>query len=166
MEILNKFGFDPIMLAAQIVNFLIILYLLKRFLYKPVFKILKERQDKIEEGIKQTEKAQKTLEEAIGKETRILANAKKEAQMLIENAKSDSLELARQIEENAKTEVEGLINEAKAKISLESEIAEKKLSEHASALATSLLKKTLQDEIDKHGQRKIMENAFKKINKK
>src|SRR3989338_5144691 len=136
MEILNKFGFDPIMLAAQIVNFLIILYLLKRFLYKPVFKILKERQDKIEEGIKQTEKAQKTLEEAIGKETRILANAK--------------------------TEVEGLINEAKAKISLESEIAEKKLSEHASALATSLLKKTLQDEIDKNGQRKIMENAFKK----
>jgi F-type H+-transporting ATPase subunit b len=57
MEILKTFGFDPILLGAQIINFLIIFYLLKRFLYKPVLGMLKTREDKIKEGIKQAEEA-------------------------------------------------------------------------------------------------------------
>lgn len=166
MEILNKFGFDPVMLAAQIVNFLIILYLLKRFLYKPVLEVIKKRQENIEEGVRKAEEAQRKLEEAIDKETKILLKAKNQAQELIDDAKRDSLALAKQIEANAKTDTERLIEEARSHISLETQAAEKKLSELTSVLAKSLLEKTLQGEIDKVGQRKIIKNVISKINKK
>lgn len=166
MEILNKFGFDPVMLAAQIVNFLIILYLLKRFLYKPVLEVIKKRQENIEEGVRQAEEAQRRLEEAIDKEAKILSKAKNEAQGLIDDAKKDSLELARQIETNAKADTERLIEEARSHIALETQAAEKKLSELTSVLARNLLEKALQGEIDKAGQRKILKNFVNKINKK
>ena len=44
MEILNNFGFQPTLFIAQIVNFLILAYVFKRFLYKPILKTLKDRQ--------------------------------------------------------------------------------------------------------------------------
>ena len=76
MEILKNLGFDPVMLAAQIVNFLIILYLLKRFLYKPILEMLKKREDSIKEGLKQAEEARITLEKTLQEEKKILSKAK------------------------------------------------------------------------------------------
>ena len=52
MELLKDFGFDPILLTAQIINFLIVLVVLKKFMYKPVLDMLKKRENDIKKGIK------------------------------------------------------------------------------------------------------------------
>ena len=62
MEIINNFGLDPLLLGAQIVNFLIIFFILKRFAYKPVLDILKKREDSIKEGLRQAEEGKKILD--------------------------------------------------------------------------------------------------------
>ena len=62
MELIKNFGLDPVYLAAQIVNFLIILYFLRRFLYKPVFKMLKKRENEIKEGLEKTEESKRLME--------------------------------------------------------------------------------------------------------
>jgi len=43
MDILNQFGIKPVLLAAQVVNFLALLFILKKFLYQPILKVLKTR---------------------------------------------------------------------------------------------------------------------------
>ncbi len=73
MEILNNFGFEPILFVAQIVNFVIIYLLLKKFLYKPVLKLLKERRDIITKGLKQAEESARLLEETVQKEEKDIA---------------------------------------------------------------------------------------------
>ena len=50
-----EFGVDVLKLAFQIVNFLIVLYLLNRFLFKPVLARLDERKSKIEKGLEDAE---------------------------------------------------------------------------------------------------------------
>ena len=50
MEVLKNFGFDPVLLAAQIVNFLILIYILNRFVFKRVLEFLKAREEKIKSG--------------------------------------------------------------------------------------------------------------------
>ena len=75
MEILNNFGFEPILFFAQIVNFLIIYLVLKKFLYKPLLKVLNDRKHKIEEGLKSAEESNRLLKETIDKEQEILKNA-------------------------------------------------------------------------------------------
>ena len=63
MDILENFGVEPVLLLAQIVNFAILLFILKRFLYKPILKVLEERKNKIETSMKQSEQIQKEFEE-------------------------------------------------------------------------------------------------------
>ena len=55
MEIIKNFGIDPLLLIAQIVNFLIIFYILKRFALKPILDILKKRENTIKEGLREAE---------------------------------------------------------------------------------------------------------------
>ena len=43
MDFLNDFGVKPVLLAAQAVNFFILLFILKRFLYKPILGMLEKR---------------------------------------------------------------------------------------------------------------------------
>lgn len=165
MEVLKNFGFDPVLLFAQIINFLIILYLLKKFLYKPILDILKLRQVTIEKGLKQAEDAKITLEKALEEERKILAKAKISAQQVIDDAKESSIELSQTIEANAKKETERLINDALSRIFQESKLAEERLSEKTVVMATDIAEKALTNLIGKKEQKTITASMLKKLKK-
>ncbi|OGH02465.1 MAG: ATP synthase F0 subunit B [Candidatus Levybacteria bacterium RIFCSPHIGHO2_01_FULL_37_17] len=163
MEILEKFGFDPVILVAQIINFLIILYLLKRFLYKPILKIINDRQESVKKSLVQIEDAKKNLDRAQEERVKILIKAKDDAKSIIDDAKDTALELSKNINEDAKAETERLINDAKQQIEKETFETEKRLSQYTIRLARELLQKTLENELGKTDQKKILQNAIKKI---
>jgi F-type H+-transporting ATPase subunit b len=165
MEILKTFGFDPILLVAQIINFLIIFYLLKRFLYKPVLGMLKTREDKIKEGMKQAEEARLTLEKTIDEEKKILAKAHEEAKSLITDAKTQAIEVSREVEENTKKQAEKILLDARAQIEQDSKRMETELGEKISVLAKDMLGKSLQGVIGEKEQKQIVEKAVKNIKK-
>src|SRR5258706_8102509 len=102
MDIINSFGINPVLLIAQIVNFLILLYIPKRFAYKPILKLLKERQAKIAESINNTKASEEALEKAIEKEREILKKAQKQAQEIVNEAKKQSESLSLVTQEEAK----------------------------------------------------------------
>src|SRR5260221_439051 len=116
MEILKNFGFDPVLLSAQIVNFLIILFLLRRFFYKPLLALLKDRETTIKEGLEKAEEGRKLLEKALEEEKTILRNAQKQASSILEDAKNQAKAIASESEENAKKRTEKLIDEARLQI--------------------------------------------------
>lgn len=163
MEILKTFGFDPILLGAQIINFLIIFYLLKRFLYKPVLGMLKTREDKIKEGIKQAEEARLTLEKTLDEEKKIFAKAHDEAKALVADAKIQALEVSKEVEENTKKQAEKILLDAKAQIEQDSKRMEQELGVKISVLAKEMLEKSLQGVIGEKEQKQIVEKAVKNI---
>ncbi len=163
MEFLKNLGFDPIMLGAQIINFLIIFFLLKRFLYKPVLTMIKKREDKIAEGIKQAEEARVTLENTLEEEKRILSKAQEESKKIVEAAKEQALAVAREIEEKSKKQAEKILLEARIQIEKESLETERKLSEKISVLAADILEKSLEGVFNQKEQKEIAEKALKKI---
>ena len=165
MEILKTFGLDPILLGAQIINFLIIFYLLKRFLYKPVLGMLKSREDKIKEGMKQAEEARLTLEKTIEEEKKILAKAHDEAKLLISDSKIQAIEVAREIEENTKKQAEKILLDARAQIEQDAKRMETELGEKISVLAKEILEKSLQGVFGDREQKQIVEKAIKNIKK-
>ena len=165
MEILKNFGFDPVMLVAQIVNFLIIFYLLRRFLYKPVFEILKKRQDTIANSLKQAEEIKITLEKTIQDEKKILLKAQDEAKKIIEDAKLQASQTAKEIEENTKKQTEKMISEAKQQIEYESKEIERQISEKVSILASDMLTKSLEGIFNAKEQKQILDKSLKQIKK-
>ena len=102
MEILNQFGVQPILLAAQVVNFFILLFLLKKFLYGPILKVLNERKKRIEDSLKNAEEIEKRLQETNEKIDQMLAKASKEGQEVIDEATAQ----ANLIIEDSKTRAE------------------------------------------------------------
>lgn len=166
MELLKNFGVNPLLLVAQIVNFLVILFVLKRFLYKPVFEVLKNREKTIKEGIEKAQEATLILENAKNEENKILKNAQMESKKLIEDAKEQSVLLAKQLEESAKKRAEIILMEAKEEIQKESKEAETKIMRNISELAVQFLQKSLSELVTKRAQEEIVVKALKQLQKK
>ena len=166
MEIIKNFGVNPILLAAQIINFLIIFLLLKKFLYKPVLELLKKRQTMIKEGIKQAEESKIKLEKVVIEEKNILRLAQLQAKKFIEEAKQESIELTLQMNDNAKKQTEKILKDAKDQIDRESLEAEKRLALQTSKLAVSFLQKALSEFFSAKEQEEVVSNALRKISAK
>lgn len=118
--LIGTFHIDYKILIAQVVNFTIVLLVLYKFAYKPLLKTMNERTSKIEKGLKDAEEVGKKLEETEKREKEVMANARKEAQAIIESA-----------EKTAQKNKEELLNEAKKKsedimISTQKQIEEEK----------------------------------------
>lgn len=75
-------------LIAQFVNFSIVLFVLWRFAYKPVFSLLEARRQKIADGITNAEKIKAELAATEAERKRVLAEAGDQAAKLIEDARA------------------------------------------------------------------------------
>lgn len=166
MEILKNFGFEPILFFAQIVNFLIIFWLLKKFLYKPVLKLLEERGKKIEDGLKHAQEAEELLAETVQKEKEILLKAQSEAKKLIDEAMSDREAMLKQTEDEAKKQIADMLSEAREQIKQEASAASKKLEAQVSRLAVEFLEKSIKGLFGEKEQEVIMDKALKNIKSK
>ena len=76
MEIIQKFGLEARLFLFQLVNFLIIVFVLKKFLFAPLKKMLDERKRKIEQSLQDAENAKIILGNAAEEKKKILAEAK------------------------------------------------------------------------------------------
>lgn len=163
MEIVKNFGLDPYLFGAQVINFLIILYLLKRFLYKPVLDMLKKREDAIKEGIKQAEDARILMEETLEKEKAILKKAQETARQTINEAREQALVTAVSIEERTKKQAEKIILEGREQIRLETEDAKIKLTREIGNLSVDFLKTATKEMFTQEEQNEVLQKATAKL---
>lgn len=165
MNIFQNFGVNPILLLAQIVNFLIILYVLKRFMYKPVLNILKSREDEIKKGVEDAQKAEEKLAEAAEKEKQILTHAQERADKILMDAKAEASETKNSAQEKAKAETERMLVQAKEQIMQESSAAEENLTKNIGRIAVALLEKSLTGVFGEKEQKIILKKAETQIGK-
>ena len=132
MEVLETFGVQPILLLAQVVNFTILLLLLKKFAYKPIMKVLDERKHKIETSVRQSEEVVKKLAETESRQKEIIGRAEKESSRIIEETKLAAKKLQEETIANTNIKIEETIIRGKEAIKLE---REKMVSEVKSDMA-------------------------------
>lgn len=165
MEILKNFGFEPSLFFAQIINFLILAYVFKRFLYKPILTLLKTREEKIKKGIKDAENAHILKEEAQKERNEILKQARVEAQMLIDDAKKMAEEAKLQIQEQSKQEAEKIMQDTKLQAQLYMQNMEKKIKEMSLDLASDILSHITKNLFTNEEQEKILKRSVEKLEK-
>lgn len=166
MEILHNFGFDPKLFAAQIVNFLIILFVMRRFFYKPILEMLHKRQKSIEEGVTKAEAAQKLFEKTTEKEKAVLKKAQDEAKKIIAIVKEQRDEMLKTAELDAKKQAETILKEAREHITYEAKETEKRLANHIAELSVNILQKSLTGIFSRKEQDLILKNALTQVKKK
>ncbi len=163
MGLFQALGINYTILIAQLINFAILTFVLWRFAYKPVLKILEDRRRKVEKGVLNSQEAEKKLEEAKEKESQIITEAKKEAMKLIEEAKGRAELRYDDIIKKSKEDIGLIINEEKEKIRQDKAEVLKDIKEEISDLITLGISKFLNKKIDEQEDRKIVEELVKKL---
>ena len=162
MEALVKtFHIDAGLLLAQLVNFIIVLLVLYKFAYKPILKVLNDRTDKVEKGIKDAESAQVKLAEMEKKEKEVLLKAKEEAQKIIQQAEKTAMANVQELEIKAKEQSEKTLAEAKKQIEQEKNKAVKEAKSEIANLVMSATEKIIGEKIDSNKDKELIEKAIK-----
>ena len=116
MDALAQLGIDWKLLLAQVVNFGILLFILKRYAYQPMLQLMDERAARIEKGLKDAEAAEQKLRSVEVEEKAILAGARQQAkELLVETDKAakerDALKLS-----ETEARVKKLFSDAETKL--------------------------------------------------
>jgi F-type H+-transporting ATPase subunit b len=163
MEIIKEFGINPVLLAAQIVNFTILLLLLRAFLYKPILKLLEERKKRVAASLKQAEEIENKLAEISQDQEKILQKAREEAARIIAESKQEAKELAEKTMQETKETVDQMIKRSEERVQLEKEkmmaLVKKDITELVIAATAKVAKKTMDEPTNK----KLIDETIKEL---
>lgn len=126
-DILTSLGIDWTLLVLQLIAFLLLVWVLGKFVYPVFVRILDERQAKMDEGVKASEAAAKKAEEAEANVAKALETARVEAADIVATAKAEAGQMVTDAETKAKSRADRVLAEAQEDIAKEIEAAKKSL---------------------------------------
>jgi len=119
MEALQSLGINWRALVSQVVNFLILLVLLRMFLYKPILNLLEQRKAKIEKGLEDAQVAEQQLHDAQEKSNSIIKQANHKAQSIVAAAEKQAKDVTAKETATAKEKSQQIITSAKKQAEVE-----------------------------------------------
>jgi len=153
MEFFRAFGISWKMVLAQLVNFVVLLFILYKIGYKPLLKFVEERTSKIEKGLTDAKEAQLALTSAKEEQEKVLSQARKEAVSLIEQAREVAKEQGVLLVAKAKDEVADVVKKGKATIEADRakmvEEVKKDVIEMVALSTKKILDSAVTEDIDK-----------------
>lgn len=163
MEILNQFGVNPVLLLAQVVNFLILLFILKKFLYKPILRILEERKKKIEESLKNTEEIERRLLQVAEEEEKRIQKASLEAEKIIKEARLAAVQIIEDGKEKAEQLSQRILKEGQVQLQLEKERLQQETRSELAVILSLALQKVTGKLFTRKDQKQMIEETVKHI---
>jgi len=160
IEILGKVGFDWQVALANFVNFVIIFFILKKFAFRPILKIVNERQNKIDEGLLNAEKAESNLLMAEENRKQIVSKAKLEANNIIGDAQTKGESIIEKSKEDALSVRVNIIKEGEIEIEEKRKSLQKELQKENSSLIIESLEKILHKKFTKEENEYYIKNIL------
>ena len=154
-------GINLPLLIAFVINFVILFGLLTLVLYKPVLKVLDERQAKIKESMEQAEQIKEQTARSEEQIKAYLETARKEGQAIIVQATQIGERLKEEAKEGARQEAEALIGKAQAEIQQERDKTIDELRKEFANIAILAAEKVINQTLDKEKHRKIINDVLK-----
>ena len=134
----------------QTLIFLVVLFVLGKFAWKPILGALKERENSIDDALKSADQAREDMENLHAKNEKLIAEAKQERDKMIKDAAKMAQDMKDQVKDDAKAIGDKMIEEARAAIESEKDDAIKQIKDQVAELSLQiterLLKKNLSDD--------------------
>ena len=160
-SIFTALGIDWKMLILQIVAFLILVWLLGKFVYPWLLKSVDERQNAIESAADAAKDAQKKAEEAEANAEKVLKKARDEAAEIVSLAQKEATKAIEEAEAKASKKADHLIEQAEARISSEVAAAKNALKSEMTALVATATEKVLNQKVDSKTDEALIREALK-----
>lgn len=153
---------DPSIVITQMLNFVILLVILKFLLYKPLLKIMQEREKRISDGLENADKADRMLAESEQTRLETIKAAKVESHGILENARKSAEEARSSLLQEAEEEAAKIVQNGRNVLDLERNKAAQELKVQAVDLIIQTAEKVLREKIDPLRDQKLIEENLKK----
>lgn len=150
-------------LVLQIITYLIVFVILRKYAFGPIVKVLEERRTRINEGLKTASQMDKAKVELEAHKEKILTEARREAAKIVADGKKESAEIIAAAEAKAQVKADQIVADARAKVADEVAVAQKSLSKQLAGLVRQASEKVLRSKLDDKADAVLVEKATKEL---
>ena len=149
----------------MVVSFSIILILLKKFAWKPILTMIKEREESIEQALASAENAKEEMKKLQSNNERILAEARNERELLLKDARDIREKMIADAKGIATKEGERMLKAARENIQNEKLAAITELKNQVATLSIDIAEKILKSELSSdEKQKSLVSTLLKDVN--
>jgi F-type H+-transporting ATPase subunit b len=158
-KLINDFSFG--LFIWQVVIFVGLIFLLKKFAWKPILDAVNEREEGIKNALESAENARKEMQNLQADNQRILQEARAERDSMLKDAREMKEKMVADAKSEAQAQGQKMIEQAKAAIVSEKNAAMADLKSQVATLSLSIAEKVLKDELsNKESQTKLVEKLL------
>lgn len=147
----------------QIINFFIILFVVKKYFKEPIAKILNERKQKIESELADASKNKKEAEALLKEAQSQITSSKKEASEIVQNAQRKAEEEAHLLIKEARDNRENIIKATELEVEKIKSDTKTELSNEVKALAAELAEKIINERIDSKQEDSLIDKFIEEV---
>lgn len=162
-QITSQFGIQPILLLAQVVNFAILLFILKKFLYAPILKVLEQRRKTIADGVKNAAEIEVKLAKTEEEYQKRIDKATTEARKIVDDATKSASEIITEAHTKASQDMADILKKGRESIILEQQKMEQEMRGELTNLVVMTLEKVTGKVLNKKDQLDIIEKSVKQV---
>jgi F-type H+-transporting ATPase subunit b len=158
-ELFGQFSLG--LFIMQTILFLGLIFLLKKFAWKPILDAVNEREEGIKNALQSAEQAKKEMQNLKSDNEKLLAEARLERDAMMKEAREIKDKMINDAKTEAQTAGQKMIEQAKASIESEKNAALAELKSQVSTLSLEIAEKLLKDELsNKEAQTKLVEKML------
>ncbi len=142
-------------------SFLILLFVLKKFAWKPILGAVTEREQGILDALASAEKAKLEMQNLTADNERILKEARAERENLLKEAREIKTKMITDAKDEAQVQANNMITQAQVAIESEKKAAMAELKSHVASLSIDIAEKVVREELsNKDRQLKLVESML------
>jgi F-type H+-transporting ATPase subunit b len=152
-------------ILSQALSFLILLWVLRRFAWRPLLGILDGRRRQIEEALQEAARGREDLASLQADYQQQLATIDDEARKKIQQAILDGKRIALEIQEQARAQAHTVVEKSKETIALELAKAKVTLRDEVAAMTLAAVERILQRKLDAKADRQLVETVLDELDR-
>ncbi len=145
MELLSP---DLGLIFWQLIGFLLLLFLLGKYAWRPILGALNERETSIEQALSAAEKAKAEMAQLKSENEKLLADARKEREAMLRDATAAANKLREEAREQASQESARIVADAQASIEVQKQAALAEIKHQVGNLSLVIAEKILREKLD------------------
>lgn len=158
--LLQALGIDGKLLLEQSIAFLILVFILGKFVYPALIKAIDARRDQIEAGMKEAKQAEEALATAEAKVSDMLADARKEADEIIARSHQEATAMVADAEDKAKARAEQIVADARTQLEVDVRKAREVLKSDTIKLVAMATERVIDEKLDEKRDANLIKGAL------
>lgn len=159
-NIFEALGLNAQLFITQGLAFLVLVFLLGKFVYPALIKAIEDRRATIEAGLQEAKESQEALEKAEAKVADMLAEARKEADGIVARSQQEASAMVADAESKAKTRANQMVETARAQLQADVAKARAALKKDTIELVALATEKVVHEKLDERKDAALIKDAL------